>query len=264
MDAAELRSVSNNCSSTYLDPCESVYVAYVYILTPICIIGVIFNSLNIAVFLSKPFFGLFVSRATVEVAGSRSTRTQHVGTTLIHLLALSTADVACLLLAVPMGTVRCVPNTLGDAQLVARQVYEVIIMPLLNTFAGASVWLTTVIAVKRFAHVRRGGTAMKTMSNSAERRRTWSSVFAIYVGAFLAHLPYFFSKQIDTSRTKPATTEFGASLAFEIYLWIRMAIVKLFPIVVTLASNIALVSSGLNACHTSRYLVHIIHGVHLS
>ena len=242
MDAAELRSVSNNCSATYLDPCDSVYVPYVYVLTPLCSIGVIFNCLNIAVFLSKPFYGLFVSRATVAVAGARSARAQHVGTTLIQLLALSVADVACLLMAVPMGTVRCIPPTGGTTQLVARQVYEVVGMPLLNTFAAASVWLTTVIAVKRFVHVRRSGNVVKTTSNSSERRRTWLGVSAIYVGALLAHLPYLFSKQIDPSRTKPATTEFGASLAFEIYLWIRMVIVKLIPIIITFATNIALVS----------------------
>lgn len=249
MDAAELMSVVNNCSRTYLPACESVYAAYVYVLTPICIIGVVFNCLSLAVFLSKPFYGACSPTTTDgNQPTTMSTATAHVGKTLIHLIALATADVLCLLVASAMGPVRCVPVTGGASEVLARQFYEVVMMPLLNTFAAASVWFTTIITVKRFFYVRRRmvivfAVTQLTLSNSSGRRRTWLGVVLVYVGALVAHLPYFFTMQIDPSKSKPVTTEFGTSFAFQIYLWIRMVVVKLIPITLVIASNIALVST---------------------
>ena len=119
-------------------PCttNAEYIGYVYIYTPICIIGVITNVINLVVFYSP---GFRLKRYTYQML----------------LIALGFCDLFCLLLASPLGVGRCVRrNEIATWELRIRQTYEVGLLPIVNAFASASVWLTVMASVDRYVHVK--------------------------------------------------------------------------------------------------------------
>ena len=123
----EQNCTSNRTRVCYQDSGE--YVGYVYALTPLCVVGTILNLFNLVVFRSKSFR---VKSCTVN-----------------FLVALAVSDLICLVIATPMGAVRCLDVVFLEWGYAARQIYETVFLPLLNTFAAASVWLTMAISIER-------------------------------------------------------------------------------------------------------------------
>ena len=202
-----------NCSEALPRPCSRHvdYVMNVYLFTTITCVGVVTNILNLTVFVDR--------------------KSKLNGTTFTLLKALATADFFVCVMCVPAGISRCVPYR-HHWEIALRQVYEIyILIPVSNSFAAASGWLTVILAVERYIAVRfLNGPSFRRIS-------TWVCIILTYLCAFAINVPYFWYREPNYDGIYPKLTRFGVSDGFNIYLWVRMILMKGVPIVFILIFN---------------------------
>ena len=214
----------SNCNVTESSGCTDVeYIGYIYFHTPIALIGVILNSLNLAVFTRNKFKGC--------------------GSTYTYLTALAVADLMTCLLAWPIGIMRCVPHTY-TWQHYFREIYEIYIyIPIVNSFATASVWLTVIVSMERYFFISR-----PSASCLSSKKITKWAIAAISVCAFLINFPYFFHRTVSDT-DQPNYTDWTYSIGYEVYVWCRLFLVKLIPILIIAVVNTLL---GVKVCQANR------------
>lgn len=214
----------DNC--TVIDKCSTdvVYAGYVYILTSVSVLGTVFNVINLCVFGRKAF------------------QSKIAHTTLSYLTGLAVADAVASFGFIPLGPFRCNPDTEGNIQIVWR-IYEMFIfLPLVNTFAQASIWITLMISTERciFIAFYAGWSGSK---DGLWPQHTKKIVIVLYASAVIFNLPFWF--YYDVHRTLSTgvavVSDFGNSLGFEVWSWARVILGKIIPIIGVIVFNAVLV-----------------------
>lgn len=212
----DLENCTENVRNCTLYSAE--YYGYLYIFTPVTIIGIVLNCFNLAI----------LSRTTFKGCSS----------TFTFLTAMSVADLIYLCLVCPVGITRCT-EIHYIWQIISRQAYEIYFHhPMSNTFGTASVWLTTSVAVERFITVTKRSLAPHLCTKNIAR----VIIVFIYCFAFIIHIPYFFYRDISADGTREYT-KFGESDAFKVYSWFRTILAKYIPIIVVIIFNLLLLAS---------------------
>lgn len=198
------------------------YYSYLYLYTPIGILGVVFNCFNLGVLTSSTFKGC--------------------GPTFVFLTAMAAADLMSLSLVCPFGISLCAIKG-DDKHSFAQQVYEIyIFLPMANAFATASVWITTVVAIERYITVTQVSLARRICTKFYAK----CTIVIVFILAFVTHIPYFFYRRISSTPVR-LYTNFARSDQFQVYSWIRIVIVKYVPILVVAIFNLLLLASVIKA-----------------
>ena len=206
------------------------YIIYVYIFTPIVYIGVILNVLNLIVF----------TRRTGRMKQ----------TTFTLLKALAVYDLCYCVLVGPIGVVRCVPVSQSWEE-IWRSYYEVYIyLPITNTFASASVFLTVAISVERFIAIKFPAWSRAMCVQS----KVVACIISCFVTGLAMNMPYFFEKAVN-EEGQIVFTEFGTSPEVEIYGWTRLVLNKIVPIVLVVIFNALLVATVVANTKQSKTMV---------
>ncbi|ELT90439.1 hypothetical protein CAPTEDRAFT_197457 [Capitella teleta] len=185
-------------------------VGYVYVMPALCVVCVVLNLLTILVFHQGAF------RTPIYA----------------YLTALAAADTVTGAVTLPVGMSRC--SSCGVSY--TEMVYEVFVfVPVSNMSEGASAWFVVILAVERLLAV----TSISVDKTSATaKRRARFVVVAVFVASVLFNLPYFFVITIQRAPFPMAMqTKFGASLAFDVFSWIRATLVQFAPLVVLIILN---------------------------
>ena len=161
-------------------------------------------------------------------------KTKAKSTTLSFLLLLAIFDLAYLILAAPMSLIRCLPQG-APWQVWTSGVYEIwIYLPLVNFSATSSNWLTVVLTVDRYVHIKQSERARRAQS-MAKRWQRLTIIFIIF-GSVAINTPYIFYKTMDEDG-HVVDSEFAKTTSFQVYTWIRMASIKLVPVLVVALCN---------------------------
>ena len=210
---------TDNCSNVESDACSTAaeYSTYLYVYSPVCLLGVVLNVLVLVV----------LSRRTLKNLHS---------STGIFLMGLTWLDLLCLAVAAPLGFVRCLPYT-HEWEKPLRSIYDAFLFkPLVNTLATGSVWLTVVISVERFLFVKHWLLAKRLCTAKFAPKL----ILAINtICAFAINIPYFFYQILDEDGNL-VKTEFGDGFGFYCYLSARLVFVKFLPIILATIFNILL------------------------
>jgi hypothetical protein len=206
------------------------YIIYIYIYTPLCYIGVILNILNLVVF----------TRRTGKMKQ----------TTFTFLKALALYDLTYCMICGPIGAVRCVPPS-HSWELYWRSYYEVYVyLPVSNTFASASVYLTVAISVERFISIKYPAWSRSICVQS----KAIACIVCCFVAGLGMNMPYFFEKAVD-EEGHVIFTEFGSSPEVEMYSWVRLVLNKIVPIILVVVFNVMLVVTVIGSTKQNRSVV---------
>ncbi len=151
------------------------------------------------------------------------------------------ADMMSSIMLVPIGFLRCLHPT-TDGEKLFWNVYEVVLfLPLANTFITSSIWITLVISVERCVFIQVFAGARDVFSP----KRTRIIVLTIFMVSTIFNLPFFFqydlNKTMASNKTEPIRTDFSQSVYFNVWSWIRLALVKYIPITIVTISNAVLI-----------------------
>ncbi|KAK2164883.1 hypothetical protein LSH36_58g22034 [Paralvinella palmiformis] len=211
---------TENCTNQeHPDPCSTTaeYIMYMYVFSVISYSGIVLNVLNLVIF-TRP--------------GFRMNKT-----TLTFLTALAFFDLGYLATAAGIAIVRCVPPR-QTWQLYFGSYFEVYIyLPICNSLASASIFLTVVISAERFMSIRQISW-MKTTNRV--RWKAVALVISCLVGGFAMNMSYFFYKEVDENG-EMVYTEYGQSEGFVRYSWARLILNKIVPIAIIIIFNTLLV-----------------------
>ncbi|ELU00917.1 hypothetical protein CAPTEDRAFT_194112 [Capitella teleta] len=206
-----------NCSNkSEVCDTEEEYIIYLYIYTPLAILGLILNVLNIVIFRLM----------------------KYKNSTLTFLILLAVCDLLYLASACPIGPVRCIlkkdPLTRYSASFYENYVY----LPLANIFGAMSNWATVVLALDRTVHIIRSTRAQRASALSSR----WQCVIAgtISIGSVVINIPYFFYGQIDENGDL-VDSSLTKENWFQAYTWLRFALIKIIPIVSVAVCNTLLI-----------------------
>lgn len=194
------------------EPCTTMvqYIGYMYIITPMTIIGTMLNMINQIIFWKY----------------------RNQGSTYFYLLSLAAIDMISLLLAIPIGPTRCIPPT-HSWEVWARGIFEAYFYLGLGViFDTMSIWCTMVMSVDRYIQVRATGRTV-FIEGSRGPKVILATVVALSVAI---NAPYFFIKTIDEDGTA-ADTDFSMTTGFQVYMWIRMSLVKILPVLTVAVAN---------------------------
>ena len=121
----------------------------------------------------------------------------------------------------------------------AQLVYHAYIYPSVsNMFETISAWMTLALGFERL-HAMHYWSSPGGVKVSATRVRL--IVAAIFVAAFFINLPFLFSVTISSSH-EMEMSDFGKSLGFVIFSWIRASLVQFLPLVILCVLNLILVA----------------------
>ena len=151
------------------------------------------------------------------------------------------ADMMSSIMLIPIGFLRCLhPTTHGEK--LFWNIYEVVLfLPLANTFITSSVWITLIISVERCVFIQVFAGARDVFSP----QRTRIIVLTTFLVSTIFNLPFFFKydlyKTMASNKTEPIRTDFAKSVYFNVWSWIRLALVKYIPITTVTISNAILI-----------------------
>ena len=219
-DHVPIPDVGNMCltGNTTVGPCttQAQYIGYMYVITPLTIVGTLLNITNIKVF----------------------DKYRNKGSTYFYLFSLAIIDMICLLLAVPIGPTRCIP-AMEEWEVWVRGVYEAYLYLALGVvFDTMSMWCTVVMSVDRYMQVRQTNSRGNGSLESKPQPKVILAV--ITLGSAAVNIPYFFIRALDDSGNA-VETEFSLTIGFFVYTWIRMGFVKIVPVVIIGVSNVLLI-----------------------
>ena len=223
--------MEENCTITVHPACSTTgeLIAYVAVITPVCIIGIIFNSLLLAV-LRQPGFkhGLAIF-------------------SILRAIGLMNLLVCCVVL--PIGLCRC-SSTSVYWELHAQAIYEVYVyLPLSNFFGTASLFLTVAMVLDIYIGIQFACLAKKWCTVVNVRRIT----ALVLVLALCMNTPLYFYQEIaydPDPRVVPS--EWGMSHGADIYMWIRLVLFKFLPMVMILTIDVLLTCSIAKAYYGPR------------
>ncbi|VDK21584.1 unnamed protein product [Taenia asiatica] len=199
------------------------FVGYFYILTIVCLIGCIFNLINIIVFAQKCF------RATVYT----------------YMLAISLTDAIALLVNLPTGLGRCAGHLEScNHPAFKRFRFHVsyftayIRFGVANTAEAASAWLTVLVSVERYMAMKFPMLALTYCRQGSGKMH----VFIIILLALAFNSPLFFilrisQKNVTSENGETRTvlgsrlTAFGESTDYDVYTWFRFVLVQIIPLI---------------------------------
>ena len=189
-------------------------IGYTYVMTVICLLSITMNLLILLVLWRK----------------------QYKATSFILLKSLAVAETVTAFITCILGLTFCdvCPDTTAGFWRVVYQVY--IYYPVSNTSETMSAWITVMLGVERVMVMR--SLTSKTRFYSS-RKKTHVAIGILALLAMALNCGYFFPLAIDGENQK-LYTAFGRSCGFEIYSWIRAALVQFLPLVVLIIVNILL------------------------
>lgn len=153
----------------------------------------------------------------------------------LYLSSLALADTITGAITLPIGMSRC--GTCGSGISEAELIYEIyVFVPITNMSECASAWFITLLAFERLFTVTH-----LTMDKTSEKARTKAKVmaFSIFAGSIALNMPYFFV--IEPVGSLAIATNFGGSLGFEIFSWIRATLVQFAPLLILIVLNFILI-----------------------
>ena len=214
-----------NCNITLRCSTMEEYVGYVYIIPFICSLGVIFNILVLFVFSQSSF--------QARIGSS----------TLTYLTGLAVADGMASLVSLPIGYFRCVESENPVQKFFWNWYDKYIYFPFSNTFGTASVWITVAVSLERCIIVSRNN--IQARHDVIFRTRfARVTLVIIFILSFAICFPiFYYYEDVSSESSTLIISCFGQSVNYEIYLWIRMFLVKFFPIIVVTACNFILIKT---------------------
>ena len=196
---------------------------YLYIITLICIFGTVFNCLNLLVFSKSQF---------------RSKMTQ---STLVYLTGLALADLIACISSIPLPFIRCVDAPNEGIKYFYNFYEKYIYHPVGNTFITISVWITLIFTIDRYVFVTKNNGEVTGQSSIRPTVGAIGICSCIVFIGICIFIPTLFFYEDVSGDGELIESEFGKSLGYEIYSWIRMHLTKIIPILVVTALNIALI-----------------------
>lgn len=191
---------------------KSEKFGYLFGLLPICLCGVLLSVIGLIVFFKK--------KPVVRIAPSMKK----------FLRALCVSSFGVTLTAVPLAPLRCFSR--DRSSMIASGLYDAyVLLPITNAFSATSSWITVAMTVERYIAVKKPF----EMRFSNKINITYL-IISIYLGAFSLHFPYFFYR-LPNARGIPLQTAFGRSRYFRYYLWVRMLLAKMIPILLMIFFN---------------------------
>ena len=213
-------TIEGQCTPT------GVYIGYVYFLTSICTLGTVFNVMNLCVFYKKSF------------------KTKIVPSTLHYLTGLAIADATASFSMLPLGLSRCIHS--GNTTLEHFwNVYQMFIfLPVSNSFGTASVWITLIISAERCIFIT-WYSGLGCHREGLCPNNTRAITIALFVAAFIFNIPFWFDYDVDVTLATGILTFsiFFQSTFYEVWLWIRIFIVKIIPICAVVIFNCILLKT---------------------
>ncbi len=213
----------DNIHSAWQNTAEKI--GYEYIMTVICSLSIILNSLTILVLSRQP------SKAPI----------------FFFLACLALADVVTSVMTLPFGLVhksQYAHTPLGYFQLV-YQAY--IYPPIANMSETASAWFTVLLGVERLLCVQFDNSAFRICN-----RHACGAVIIVILCAVFVNIPSFFGLKIS-SDYQVVYSDFGYSLNYMIYSWFRASLAQFIPLFILLYVNVIL----LCYIHRSRLRIHL-------
>ena len=213
-----------NCTNAVPD-CSTHFeeIGYFFVFTPICVIGIIFNCLSLFVFGQNQFS----SKMTPSI--------------LPYLTGMALVDLMSCFIALPVAFIRCTPATTYNAQYFYNFYEKYIYYPFGGTFLTTSVWITLIFTMDRFFFVTSNNGERINRSNMRSAVKAKCICVFAFVVAFCMFIPTIFFYEDIQGNKKLVESEFGMSLGYEIYSWIRMFLTKIIPILLVASTNVALV-----------------------
>lgn len=213
----EVNDSSDNCqnATTNMCPTTVTYIGYVYIQTSLAVLGIVLNLLNVIVFVS--------SNAKIPI--------------LRYLKALALYDLLSLITLSPTGAIRCIPASTSLEQQIRGIVEVYFCLPFGNFFVTSSILCTVMVSVERLMHV-----SLKHHQNHPFLKKDFHYYlpFVLINGAsFIMNFPFFFSRTLCDDGSI-IFTEFGRSFGYKIYLWIRLSVIKVIPLLTVVIVNTCL------------------------
>ena len=160
---------------------------------------------------------------------------------LAYLTGLALADLMSCFSALPLGFIRCTPATTYNIQYFYNFYEKYIYYPFGSTFLTTSVWITLIFTMDRFLFVTSKNGERINLSNIRSAVKAKCICVFAFVVAFCTFLPTIFFYEDIQGNKKLVESEFGLSLGYEIYSWIRMFLTKIIPIILVASTNVALV-----------------------
>ena len=213
----------SNCPSVETCSTKVEEIGYIYVFTPVCAIGIVFNCLNLYVFSKSQF------------------NTKMTSSILTYLTALALADLMSCITALPLAFIRCVDATTVDIQYFYNVYEKYIYYPFFSTFLTTGVWITLILTMDRFIFVTKINGEVSGQSSIRSTKGTMCISICTVAIAMCIFIPTFFFYDDITGDKELIESEFGESLGYEIYSWIRIFVTTVMPILVVTALNIALV-----------------------
>ena len=214
---------SGNCSG-YSDSCpenSAIYYGYLYVMTPLTVVGMALNVCSMAVFASP--------------AGARLKC--HCRHFIVFLQHLCVSDFLALLFLSPLGVCRCVDSPHDDVE-ARRTAYEAYVFTgATNTFMAVSVWITAAMTIERCAAVVRMTSPTQNQFNSTIHKL----VAGFYVASVILNVPFYFEMTVS-SDGEIIPTPLTETLAFQVWFWTRAFAAKYIPIVVVIVCNVIILA----------------------
>ena len=225
-----------NCTNEYNPECiKAEAIGYYIGYTPVCVIGIPLNIFNI----------LVLSKAKFKLNGS----------TFTYLTAMAVADLSTLVLAWPMGLMRCLPLQ-HEWQHRCREFYEIyLFMPIVNTFATISVWITVAVSIERWIFIGKSLTARSLCTKTYAAR----VIAFLSIGALAVNFPYFFHRTPSSDPHEVVYTDWSLGSGYTAYTWCRMFLVKLIPITLVAVFNCMLLKAVYDANKRRKTMVAPLH-----
>ncbi|THD27598.1 G-protein coupled receptor [Fasciola hepatica] len=221
-----------------IQPVYGVHIAEVWsalvVQTVVCLVGASLNILNVVVFSHRQF----------------------TASPYIFMTALAVADAGILLVHLPFGLLRCDRRIYLCTTYVFKWLrpylsYYVTYVgfELGNMLEALSAWITVFISTERYITIRWPHLSkLKFSRGQAKRQVVW-----IAIAAVTFHLPLFFvlevrhvTRAIDNNQTRrfqtTSLTQFGSSVYYYSYTWIRFILVQFIPLVTLCVMNSLLLS----------------------
>ena len=185
----------------------------------VCVVGVVTNALNLAVFYNRHF--------------------KLISSSVTYMKALAFVDGLTCLLSVPYGLGVC--NVLTDLELFwwYRSYICFIYYPIVRTTGACSVYVTLAMTIDRLFQLKRPADVVHGNSTKSAKNAS-IAVVTIYILLQILHLPFFFVYTVN-KEGHVVKTKWRSDKGFPVYMWISNVLVKLIPIICIIPVNMWLV-----------------------
>ena len=188
------------------------YTGYVFVHTPIATFGVLFNLVNILIFL--------IGRKAFH----------DCGTWYVFIFAVSFTDFLCMIVVLPYGLLVC----MSDNTHVIHIYIIYIFVPMTNAFSTANIWISFAMGIDRYKTFK----IPKWQSKFTIANAKWIIIILSIFAAFL-NTPYFFIANVDTNG-HIVMTDFGNSRGYITFSTFRAVFGTYLPMLLVVIINFVL------------------------